>query len=257
MRNAIKLLMVLALLPLFIGLTACGANGNTGTNSSSLTLHTYTVPASRAEDLSQALNHLLRMGDGKTDVGRAFVAGPGQLLVLAPSQLQASIADSLKQVMAHDQNASTSQPLRLNAWIVDAYPGNGPEDASLKAIQPALAAFVADMGAAHFVQAHYLTAVSDIGAQTDLMPFPHADLSYSIISSEVGLVLNFDYHQLWSNQNGEFVRLQGRVTVPMGQTTVLGLVSDRPEIDVQPSSRSKVDLIRRLLVVRITPAKQS
>lgn len=257
MRGLFKLLMFLALFPLMLWLTACGANGSTGMNASSLTLHTYTVPASRAEDLSQALNHLLRMGDGKTDVGRAFVAGPGQLLVLAPSQLQASIADSLKQVIAHDQNASTSQPLRLNAWIVDAYPGNGPEDASLKAIQPALAAFVEDMGPTHFMRAHYLTAVSDVGAHTDLMPFPHGELSYSILSSENGLVLNFDYHQLWSGVNGNFVMLQGRVTVPMGQTTVLGLISDRPTDHAKPDTSPNVGLIHRLLVVRITPANQS
>ncbi|HKU17650.1 MAG TPA: hypothetical protein VJP80_00055 [Candidatus Saccharimonadales bacterium] len=258
MRNAIKFLMVLTLLPLFIGLTACGANGNTGTDSSSLTLRTYTVPVSRAEDLSQTLNHLLRMDNGKRDVGSAWVAGPGQLLVLAPNQLQTSIADSLKQIVAHGQSAAASQPLRLNAWIVDAYPGNGPVDPSLKAIQPALAAFVEDIGPAHFVQAHYLTAVSDVGAHTDLIPFPHGELSYSIVSSEGGLTLNFDYHQLASNVvNGSFVRLQGRVTLAMGQTTVLGLVSDRPIDHAASSTHTNAGLIHTLLVVRITPANQS
>lgn len=257
MRGLFKLLMFLALFPLMLWLTACGANGSTGTNASSLTLRAYTVPASRAEDLSQTLNHLLRMGDGKTDVGRAWVAGPGQLLVLAPAQMQSSIADSLKQIVTSDQNVATPQPLRLNAWVVDAYPGTGPADPSLKAIQPALAAFVEDMGPAHFMRAHYLTAVSDVGAHIDLMPFPHGELSYSILSSEDGLVLNFDYHQLWSGVNGSFVMLQGRVTVPMGQTTVLGLVSDRPTNHAGSDTSPSVDLIHRLLVVRITPANQN
>lgn len=253
-----KLLILLALFPLILWLTACGANGSNGTNSSSLTLRTYSVPESRAEDLSQSLNHVLRMGEGKTDVGRAWVAGPGQLLVLAPAQMQHSVALSLAQIVASDKNATKSQPLRLNAWVVDAYPGNGPVDPSLKAIQPALDEFATNMGPAYFRQAHYLTAVSDIGANTDLMPFPHAALDYSIISGDNGLTLNFDYHQPASNlTNGNFVRLQGRVTLAMGQTTVLGLVSDRPTDRATSGTRTNTGLVRTLLVVRITPANQS
>ncbi|MGH7239696.1 MAG: hypothetical protein ACREHG_06475, partial [Candidatus Saccharimonadales bacterium] len=199
-------------------------------------------------------------------------------LVLAPERMQASIAASIKQIMGKTATAKASRPLRLNAWVVDAYPGSGQSAPSLKAIQPALDAFSKATGPAHFVQAHYLMAVSDIGVQTVLQPSSNLSLSYKVSRGDDGLILGFDYRSNYVNVFANTtVRgsggLQGQVSVQPGQTLVLGLISEWP---IKPSGagHSKVatassagaagkddtqsaGAVHRLLVVRITSADQS
>jgi hypothetical protein len=255
MKKPAILLILLTLATLSVALTGCGATNHADSDKASLTMRTYTVPASRAENLSDTLNHVLRMDNDKQDVGRAWVAGPGQILVLAPARMQASIGESLKAIVGDEGAAPKPQPLRLNAWVVDAYPGRGPDDASLKTIKPALEAFAADMGPSHFVGVHYLTAVSDAGERTDMQPSMNNHLFYTISKSEGGLVINFNYaEEISSNFAKNFaqrgnVDLHGQVTTKLGQTLVLGLVSERPD-------RKGPSSIHRLLVIRIVPANQ-
>lgn len=266
MKHSVTYLIFLILFPLALGLSGCGAKGSAERNDSSLTLRTYTVPQGRAEDLSGTLNQVLGLGNYKHGVGRAWVAGPQQILVLAPTDMQGSIAASLKQILANDSDTAKSPPLRLNAWIVDAYPGHGPADPSLKTIQPALENFAEDMGPAHFVAAHYFTAVSDVGAQTDMRPLARYELIYTLTRSEGGLILKFGYSQPASANNGWVNSLKGQVTAQVGQSLVLGLVSDRPTNDssvaheggreVNANAKSNVGSVHRLLVVRIAPANQ-
>ncbi len=238
MRYPAKTLIGFASLALVLSLTACGAReNNTSSDASSLTLHTYTVPDGRAKTLSITLNHVLGMGDDKNQMGRTWSIEPGQILVLAPERMQDSIAASIKQIVGKNSAAAQPpQPVRLNAWIVDAYPGSGQSDPSLKAIEPALTAFSEAMGTAHFMAAHYLTAVSDVGSQTVLHPLPDHRFSYEVNRSDGGLVLKFNYSNDYRQRTVELgqvvvqsgrVGLQGQVTVQLGQTLVLGLISDR------------------------------
>jgi len=266
MKRSVTYLIFLIIFPLTLGLSGCGAKGSTETNDSSLTLRTYTVPQGRAEDLSGTLNQVLGLDNYKHDVGRAWVAGSQQILVLAPTGMQDSIATSLKQILANDFYKTKLPPLRLNAWLVDAYPGKGPVDPSLKVIQPALESFAEDMGPAHFVAAHYFTAVSDVGAQTDMRPLARYELVYTLTRSEGGLILKFGYSQPASGNNGWVNSLKGQVTTQVGQILVLGLVSDRTTNDsgaaheggreVSANAKSKVGSVHRLLVVRIAPTNQ-
>lgn len=259
MRHSAKALMGLTLLALTLGLTACGARENSTSSNASLTLRTYTVPDGRAKSLSDTLNRVLGIDNNKNKVGRAWNAGSGQVLVLAPERMQASIAASIKQIVGKTATAKPSQPVRLNAWIVDAYPGKGSSNPSLKTIQSALEEFSKAMGPAHFVQTHYLTAVSDIGAQTVLMPLPGHLLSYKVNRSGGALVLRFNYRNDYHNRP---VGLQAQVAVQLGQTLVLGLISDRPieQSGARQSTAkaaSSAGAVHRLLVVRITPVDQS
>jgi len=249
MRHILTYLIILILFPLTLGLSGCGAQGSNETNDSSLIMRTYTVPEGRAEDLRMALNQVLGLDNYKHDVGRAAIAGPQQILVLAPAGMQDSIATSLQQILAKSSDTAKMPLLRLNAWIVDAYPGHGPADPFLKSIQPALEAFSQDMGPAHFVQAHYFTAVSDVGPHTLLMPLNGYHLSYTLAKSNGDLVFNFQYGQPANDKGGD-VKLNGQVTVQLGQNLVLGLISERP------AERSGIGLVRRLLVIRIAPANQ-
>jgi hypothetical protein len=236
------LLILLTLATLTLGLAGCGANGSIQTDDAALILKTYTVPASRAEDLSDTLNHVLRMNDDKNDVGRAWVAGPGQILVLAPARMQDSIEDSIKEIVSHEGAVTKPEPLRLEAWVVDVYPGKEKDDPALKTIQPALDAFAADMGPSHFVAGHYLTGVSDAGVLAEISPIASEALDYRVTPTEGDAILEFRYRDSGAHLNG-------RVTTKLGQNLVLGLASDRPD---GKSARP----VRRLLVVRIVPANQ-
>ncbi|MGH8271356.1 MAG: hypothetical protein ACRESG_03400 [Gammaproteobacteria bacterium] len=280
MRHSAKTLMGFTLLALALGLTACGAGENSTSSKASLTLRTYTVPEGRAQDLRRTLNQVLGMGDDKNQIGRTWNTGSGQILVLAPERMQASIAASIKQIIGKNSAATKpSQPLRLNAWVVDAYPGTGSSDPSLKTIQPALEAFSKATGPAHFVQVHYLMAVSDIGVQTKLQPLPRGGFFYQVNRDDGSLVLGFDYSGSYTSVFGNGTSatgstgLQGQVTVQLGQTLVLGLISDRPieqsgahhqasKAASSAGAAGKDDaqsagVVHRLLVVRITPATQN
>ena len=156
--------------------------------------------------------------------------------------MQDSVAKSIKEIVANNKSAAMPQPMRVNAWVVDAYPGKGPDDATLKSIQPALNAFAANLGPSHFVAGHYLTAVSDAGAQAQVSPTPGESLEYQLTPNGGGVVLDFRYRHRGAHLNG-------KVTTKLGQNLVLGLVSERPD-GKGPGS------IHRLLVIRIVPANQ-
>lgn len=252
MRVSTKLLTGLGIFVIAIGLSACGVKGKDADGGASLVLRTYAVPDGRAKDLSRTLNRVLSAGDDKKQVGRTWFSGPGQLLVLAPERMQDSIALSIKEMTGKNPQAAASpQPLRLNAWIVDAYPGKGPVDPSLAAIQPALAAFSKAMGPTHFTLAHYLTAVSNVGFNTTLLPLPGRSFSYELNSSGNSLVLRFDYRDSYRHRA---VGLDGQTVAQLGQTLVLGLISER---NAKGSAGDKGDVVvHRLLVVRITSPTQ-
>ena len=127
-------------------------------------------------------------------------------------------------------------------WVVDAYPGKGAHDPTLKTIQPALNSFAANLGPSHFVASHYLTAVSDADAEAQVSPTPGESLEYRVTPTEGGVVLDFNYRNRGTHLNG-------KVTTKLNQNLVLGLVSERPD-GKGPGS------IHRLLVIRIVPANQ-
>ncbi len=260
MRISTKVLTGLGIFVLAVGLSACGVRSKDADGSASLVLRTYTVPDGRAKDLSKTLNNVLGTGKDKNQLGRTWFSGPGQLLVLAPQRMQDSIASSIKEMTGKNPDTAASpQPLRLDAWVVDAYPGQGPADPSLAAIQPALAAFSKVMGQTHFSQAQYLTAVSDIGSWTVLMPSPGQHFTYRLMSSGSGLVLKFVYHDDYRYPVGHgyamsTLGLEGQTVVQQGHTLVLGLISELPSGKSAGSKGSTV--VHKLLVVRITSANQ-
>jgi hypothetical protein len=270
MRHLAKTLIGVAAAALVLGLAGCGG-ANNANNSDALVLHVYTVPDGRAKNLSSALTRVFDTGRNQKPVGRAWATGSRQVLVLAPQRMQASIAASIKQIIGKESSqAGKPSPLRLSVWIVDAFPGQGPSDPSLEAIRPALKAFSAATGPAHFVQAHYLSAVSDVGSQTALNPLNGYSFDYTIIRSNGGYTLGFNYRQCQ-------VGLRGQTSLQSGQTLVLGLISDRPAAHPRvscgadqataatakesTSTGQRADQIggdiHRLLVVRITPVKSS
>ncbi|HET7650251.1 MAG TPA: hypothetical protein VFL15_06095 [Gammaproteobacteria bacterium] len=256
MKKPIILLILLGLATLSIGLSGCGTKGNGDSDDAALTMRAYSVPAGQTDAIARTLTQLLSTGKGNTTyLGYASVPSPGQVVVLAPANMQASIAESVKAIVSHTGAISKPEPLQLKAWVVDAYPGKGPDDPQLKSIQPALDAFATDMGPSRFVGIHYLTAVSDPGIHAGLSPDPGTSLQYRVEQNQGNVVLYFNYMEpgltIYSKNisTQADVDLHGTVTTKLGQTLVLGLVSERPD-GKGPGS------IHRLLVVRITPANQ-
>lgn len=222
MKSVSKFLIIVSICGLVLGLSACGASQNTSNNTASLTLKTYAVPQGRAKELSVTLDRVLSMGNDKNPIGRAWFSGSNQILVLAPTHMQKSIASSIKEIVGNGSSpANSPQPIHLDAWIVDAYPGNGPEGPALKAIQPALATFSRAMGPSHYVLVHYLTAVSDVGSRASVGPERGQVLFYTVNRNGGSLVLKFGY--------GPGLGLKGQVAIKLGQTLVLGLLSEHKE----------------------------
>lgn len=268
MSTSAKAFVGLIVVALVLSLAGCG-NGTGKTSADpSLSLRTYTVPDARARDVSNALDKVF--GGGKSPIGRAWVAGPGQILVLAPKQMQASIGAAINKLAGENPHpAKALGPFRLDAWVVDASPGQGPSDPSLKAIAPALESFVKATGPAHFVQAHYLTALSDIDATIRINPSVAYGLMYTLERRADSLELAFNYHrEAYDNKrhSGRTVGLDGKVTVQLGQTLVLGLISeggdDKSSAKTEGSKAAAggpaqaADAVRQLLVVRLTPVNQ-
>lgn len=260
MRSIYKFLMILSICGLALGLSACGASQDAGNRDASLTLKTYTVPQGHAKELSVTLDRVLSMENDKHQIGKAWFSGSNQILVLAPNRMQASIASSIKEMTGNASSSGNSpQPIHLDAWIVDAYPGIGQEGPALKAIRPALETFSKAMGPSHYVLVHYLTAVSDVGSRASVGPRRGQVLFYTVNGNSGSLVMKFSY--------GPGLGLKGQVAVKLGQTLVLGLISEHKE-GAEPDSSgthaaketSQDDgaaIVHRLLVVRLTRADQS
>lgn len=259
MKSVSKFLIILSICGIALGLSACGAHQDTRSRGGSLTLKTYTVPQGGAKQLSVTLDRVLSMGKDKNPIGRAWFSGSNQILVLAPSHMQASIAASIKEMTGNAPSADHSpEPIHLDAWIVDAYPGKGPQDPSLKSIQSALTTFSNAMGPSHYVLVHYLTAVSDIGSRTTVGPRHGTALFYEVNRNSGTLVMQFRY------KTG--IGLSGQVAIKLGQTLVLGLISEHKKGSAHVSGGANAGgkasdtdgaaTVHRLLVVRLTRADQ-
>ena len=136
-------------------------------------MRVYAVPAEQTRALVNTLNSVFGAQDGgvqkPASLGRVSSPAPGQLVVLAPASLQASIEASLHALSSNapprgDDGANAEAPLRLSLWIVDALPGNGADGPSLAILAPALDEVRKTVGAAHFALRDMTEAVSRVDA---------------------------------------------------------------------------------------------
>ncbi|HET8941076.1 MAG TPA: hypothetical protein VFN13_03725, partial [Rudaea sp.] len=146
---------MLALVALVLG--GCG-NLNPpsgGDNTAKMELRVYQVPPEHTQDLKHALQTNFQAGsDSKTPIGSVSSPAPGQLLVLAPSSLQDSIASSLKSLSGTANSTTPATPpmqIRLQFWSVDAIAGAGVDGAELGGLSEALAQTRKSLGVVHFV----------------------------------------------------------------------------------------------------------
>ena len=108
---------------------ACTRTGDT--DPSAPELRVYEVPPARTEALGMALNDVFMAGENDAPVGKASQRIPGQLLVLAPAAMHASIGDTLDQLATGTgKDSATAGNVQLNFWLIDAVPGAPSENAS-------------------------------------------------------------------------------------------------------------------------------
>lgn len=236
-------------------LTGCSAHQG---DDAALTLRTYVVPPGEARTLTFTLNSVLNVDVAHHAVGKASVSGSRHILVLAPKDLQPSIAASIAQIIRRGGQRALAQPVRLNIWVVNAYPGSGPLDSRLRTIAAALKTFAQDSEPAHFTQQHYFTAVTDMGATGTIAPLSNYFFHYTLTGSRNGITVSFYYrnnpagHQFSGGQ----VDMRGRVTIAPGQTVVLGTAAEQSTTSRGHEASNSVQSAKpqyRLLVVRVTP----
>lgn len=121
----------IAALAFFAALTLCACARTSEAEQGVHTLRVYQVPPARTEALGMALNDVFGAGEGQAPVGKASSRVPGQLLVLAPDALHASIDDTLGQLVSGTKDRTTAgSNVQLHFWLIDAVPGPSNRTAS-------------------------------------------------------------------------------------------------------------------------------
>lgn len=110
-------------------LAAVAASACTGQDRTEPTLRVYEVPPGRTEALGMALNDVFMAAEGQAPAGKASSRIPGQLLVLAPDAMHASIDKTLGRLIG-DADGGTPTNVQLRFWVLDAMPGSTGESSS-------------------------------------------------------------------------------------------------------------------------------
>lgn len=245
MKRLFQLVAGAALLAIGATLTACHAPASSGApDAEAMELKLYDVPAAQSDALRSALAKAMA---NKASVSQA---APGQLLVYAPGDAQASIGAAIKALGKATPAPAPSVQLRVNFWVVDGVPGSGTDDPSLKDLAGSLATLRQTMGPLHFhlEQAATLIGTSDDentlatgnGAQTSIfrtrISAIHGDTAH--------LKLNYD------DGNGSGLRaLDTRIDASMGQYLVLAQAPGACAATAPASCPDKPTL--RVLVIRV------
>lgn len=169
-----KLVARLAMFALVPILAACHSSDG-GQAASSMALRIYDVPPAQTNVLSSALARVLNKNASVT------VAGPGKLLIYAPADTQASIEGAIASLRESSPAKAMPTPVELHAWIINAEPGDAPDDPALKVLAPSLAALRETMGPSSF---HLEQAVSAAGSENH---------SSSLMLENQGSIQQFDF----------------------------------------------------------------
>lgn len=161
-RYALTLILATGLLG------GCGGGADSGPAAPKLEMRVYNVPPDQTETLIRTLNSVFA-ADEKTALGKVSSPTPGQLVVLAPTNLHGSIEASLRELTKtqatkeSQPSAKSESPLRLSFWSVDAVPENGADDPALAALAPALDEARKQLGIVHFELRDHISGVSSPG----------------------------------------------------------------------------------------------
>lgn len=188
-------------------LAGCSGSASPDAGAQKMEVRVYPVPAGQTDALAQTLNKVFATAENSA-IGKVSSPAPGQLVVLAPANLQGSIEASLRALTADPASpvaAAPAQQIRLSFWSVDAVPENGPDDLELATIGPALEAVRKQLGGVRFVLREQVGAVSSPGKTvtrswlgTKLIsdsPSPVQKLQYELRSAGSELMLDLSINE--------------------------------------------------------------
>ncbi len=153
---------------LALGLLAgCSVGGSASSDGAAprMEVRVYAVPPERTEALGNTLNAVFSTSENAA-IGKASSPAPGQLVVLAPANLHASIEASLRALTSDANPAvpvAAPKQFRLSFWSVDALPESGKDDLELEPLQGALGEARKQLGPVRFVLRDEVSAVSSAG----------------------------------------------------------------------------------------------
>lgn len=234
-------------------LAACrgpaGAHGSG--NGPSMEMKVYAVPASQTGRLAMALAGALGSRASVTD------PAPGKLLVYAPRDAQASIADALESLSKAPASDATPTQVNLRFWVVDAQTGAGTDDPALKPLSATLDTLRQTMGPLHFrlaQEAASLAASNQSGTIATSTATGPRSFGFAVGAAEAqGVPLSLNYED--PGRSG-LRQLKTEVSARFGEYLVLGQgpgVCAAPFVDTGPAPADTCaeKPALRLLIIRV------
>jgi hypothetical protein len=219
-------------------LAACDRQaGSAGVAAASppMSLRVYTVPAERAEAISDALGSAIGASGGHVSL-----APPDRLIVVAPPLLQTSVAENLGELMnAAPPAAADPGPVRIVAWVVDVSdtatvdPRLQPLQSALEAIREALAA----PGFTLYAQVALTGSMGDHVSPSHRAGDGRVEMNVRLAPAEGGVLADL-------NIGAKDMQLSTQTRLKFGETVVLAQAMPEDE------GGSRV----RLVIVRADPA---
>jgi hypothetical protein len=242
----------------FVLLAGCQAASDHGSSTApEMSLKIYQVPAAQTDRLRTALAGVF--GDSTS---RISVAAPGKLLIYAPRSAQASIGDALSSLEKAPSQVDDI-PLEAHFWVIDARQGQGPDDAQLKPLEPALTALRQTLGPMQFRLDQAVTNTLGYGGPTRMTGSDGKTFSLRARPLRKDAVdLQVEYQDA-ANRGSGIHELSTRIDARLGQTIVLGqapircLQSPQTPGIVATNNRTVScgeDDTLRLLVLRLVPS---
>ncbi len=242
-------LRIIAGVAVLFALTACNvpADKSAGQTQALMTLKIYAVPPEQTGRLAQSLG--LALGSNASITSPA----PGKLLVYAPHDAQASIAEAINSLGKSTEPGQAPAQVNLHFWLVDAQTGPGSDDAALAPMASALGSVRKSVGPLHFQLDQAVTAMVSVGQNGSIKTATNGgyrSFGFRVISGHantIDLMLSYD-----DQGQGGLAQFETQLDVTSGHYIVLaqapGACAQALVGKATPACPQKPAL--RLLVVR-------
>lgn len=183
----------------------------------------YDVPVDRAFEINSAISGILRQA--KTPVGSSRLAGPSQIIVLAPASVQSGLQRALVQLGAGKApTLRAKQALTLHTWLLRSS-ASETLDPALSALTEQTSALKQELGAVGFELVDSMRVSLASNADTAMIETPRgSSIRARALTDGDGYVLEFALSRNGSNgSNGS--SLNTRTSMAPGQTIILSTVN--------------------------------
>ncbi|MBW8368549.1 MAG: hypothetical protein K0M70_11930 [Arenimonas sp.] len=210
-------------------LTACGdPTGKAAVDEEAQVLRTYPVPKGQTQAIGQALNQVFATGPEGRRIGRASYELPGQLVVLAPESVQASIAESIAGIVGSSGEANAMSTASLRIWVVDGRPGPGDDADRLAVLAPAIKAISGNFPGFGFRLVDQAEiAVTEAGHESTLVTGSGNAITAQLVDSDP---MTFSVMVIGpSTPDAEGLSLRSMLSLPPGELVVMASLQDKRE----------------------------